>query len=501
MSVKSKTENSLQAKIVVLGDPGTGKSSLIRALDPQCRNISQNVSNGSDMGTTSFTVIEIPPDDLDGSAVSVFLKFWEFKGTGLQEEQIAFPGALFCFVTLDMRAPETANSAFNKWVAIKEAQMPEAFLFVIGTFLDDPAQRRIEVADVCKACAQKEGIYIEVSNLEGNNILLLRRLICQRLNHMLNIREELRKPGRDLSSGISIAGDDDPHSIEEGKMGGDSSFSVARSHNITPSLLDQNILCNSVGNILSSALAVEQWQGFEREQEHLVDVGNKISSFIDELSDGISDAPPPPDPSRHGTLAGGDLHTALTEPDADEVRHLFNIMGLSLPQSLQFSLSNGYVPPKSVSVKVKVRLPDDNFSYLILKSGDDVESVVMSFAATHNMTNNNGAISKLIEVGTSMLKHAIREQENEGSNPHDAKQKSLSPTKSPSRKPLKCKARIQLPDTQTIVTTITEGEDARSVAQRIASEHGLSLGYQHKIWEQLQNALDSLDRSRYKSAL
>jgi hypothetical protein len=48
---------------------------------------------------------------------------------------------------------------------------------------------------------------------------------------------------------------------------------------------------------------------------------------------------------------------------------------------------------------------------------------------------------------------------------------------------------------------VSEGEDAMSVAKRIAEEHGLSLGYQHKIWEQLQGALASLEKRRKTSAL
>ena len=487
---KEQNSNPLQAKIVVLGDPRTGKSSLIQSLDPQCRRVSeQNSPLAAERGTTSFTVVEIPSEDLEHAVSSVFLKFWEFKGIGQQEENIAFPGALFCIITLDMRAPESANSAFNKWVAIKEANMPEAFLFVVGTFLDDAAQRRVEVADVCKACAQKEAIYVEVSNLDGSNILLLKRLLCQRLNHMLHIRDELKRPSKASHRGTI---EDDQFSAEEGKQNA-MNEALLDSNIISPNILDQNILCNSVGNILSSALSVEKWHGFENEQEHLTQVGNKISSFINELSEGIQDAPSLK-PSHVNTLAGGTLNTALTEPDAEEVCHLFEIMGLNLPSSLQYTQSSEYTPPPQVSVRVKVRLPDDNFAYLVLKSDDDLEEAVQSFASAHGMPTNGPAISKLIEVGSSMLHRAIKEQED-----NDMSKKKSS--KRMGRKALKCKARIQLPDNQIITTTISEGEDAVSVSRRIAADYGLSTGYQHKIWEQLQAALLSLEKTPKTSTL
>jgi hypothetical protein len=41
---------------------------------------------------------------------------------------------------------------------------------------------------------------------------------------------------------------------------------------------------------------------------------------------------------------------------------------------------------------------------------------------------------------------------------------------------------------------VTEGENAMTIAKRLAEEYNLSMGYQHKIWEQLQVALDSLDK-------
>lgn len=35
-----------------------------------------------------------------------------------------------------------------------------------------------------------------------------------------------------------------------------------------------------------------------------------------------------------------------------------------------------------------------------------------------------------------------------------------------------------------------------TIAKRLAEEYGLSMGYQHKMWEQLQFALDSLERNQ-----
>lgn len=278
MSSKGASDiNSLQAKIVVLGDPRTGKSSIIHSMDPYCRNIKQG---GGFLGDeTTFTVMEIPMNELENASSSVFLKFWEYSGAGQREQEVAFPGALFCFITLDMRAPETANAAFNKWVAMKEKHIPDSFLFVIGTFLDYSAQRRVDLSEICKACAQKEAIYVEVSNSDGSNISLLRRLICQRISYMLKVREDLKKLSKDSKHEQNAL-----QNNEESKTNSntnDSTFDF-----INPSILDHSVIGTSVGNIISSSIALsENWPGFDNEHYNLDIIGKRISDFVDHLSE------------------------------------------------------------------------------------------------------------------------------------------------------------------------------------------------------------------------
>lgn len=185
----------LQAKCVVLGDTRTGKSSLIKNIR-ECDSVAKSPTKSSkSQDKLNFTVIEFTNDELDcaDEKSSVFVKAWKYPSSGMDkyEEELACRGALICIVTVDLRSPETANSAFNKWISMKEAHMGEAFLFVIGTFLDQSIHRRIEIEEICKACAQKDAIYLEVSNADGANIALLRRLLAQRINYMLQVRATL----------------------------------------------------------------------------------------------------------------------------------------------------------------------------------------------------------------------------------------------------------------------------------------------------------------------
>jgi hypothetical protein len=534
---KGNEIDSLQAKIVVLGDSRTGKSSLIRSLDPYCRSVSQSGSSGEQ---ASFTVIEIPSNELDATASNVFLKFWEYTGSGVREQEVAFPGALFCIITIDMRAPETANSAFNKWMAMKEAHMPESFLFVVGTYLDFAAQRRIEIAEICKACAQKEAIYIEVSNLDGSNITLLRRLLCQRLNQMLKIRDDQKRvkgsssgrgsaeKGAQSGNGADKGGGTDSSGTGRGAAASDDSKSLLPIDivvdNISPSLIEKNILGHSVGSIYSSALFtsnMSEWEGFEMERVNLEQIGKRISSYIDLASQGVGDLAPADEyidgdgteaysPRRYANdkslsaALDADYSSYMPEPDAEEIRHLFDMMGLPLPPAMQIATEQSQ--RKKVSVKMKVRMPDSTHSYLTLRSGDNIENAVYQFVVGNDMLDI-GAMDRLIDIGTQMLRKAEEDDLKQGqmsgplgggaaspsargspdhrsknlgspmdrdrsmglgqqgarlggnqgspmpmarSSPHSHPQKQRLKTSSRSSpaKPLRCKARIQLPNHQ-----------------------------------------------------
>lgn len=467
MSKGSDDIETLQAKIVVLGDNKTGKTSLIRALDPYSKNMNQTGSSGEQ---TSFTVIEIPSNELD-YVVNVFLKFWEYGFTSSKKEQeVAFPGALFCIITFDMRAPETANSAFNQWMQLKELHMSESFLFVIGTFLDQVSQRRVEISEICKACAQKEAIYIEVSNLDGSNINLLRRLICQRLNQMLKIREEQKHASTIIgrSPNETKSNDQTTSFSEESKALPPTELII---DSITPSLLEKNILSHSIGGIYTSTFYAttsdNEWMGFEREKQNIIHVGQRISNYIDQISHGLQ-IPPPSDDYRPTS----NTSTSLSEPDADEVRHLFDLMGLPLPPSLQIT-KNAHYPTKKATVKMKVRLPDGSQANLVLRSGDNIEQVVYQFLVNHDMKEGN-SLDRLIDIGTAMLKRAEEQEsaQNEDFNTerdddfmtttgtisqYDERTEMTTQTQSTSPKKLsskgqsklrKCKARIKLPNNQ-----------------------------------------------------
>lgn len=544
-------EISLQAKVIVLGDPRTGKSSLIHNIDPRIR---AGHRGSSDFVTEDviFSIIEFPLGEELAQPVesrkkssqpvnSIFLKFWEHSSrVGPEEEQIAFRGALFCIVTIDLRNPESAHNAFNKWVTIKEKHMNESFLFVVGTYLDASIQRRVEIGEVCRACAQKEAIYTEVSNFDGSNIALLRRLITQRLLHMLRIRESISSssPDSDLEKKESDGLDED--ASEEAKSNEHDKLLQVNDSQFNAPFLEQDLVCDSIGSVLASCVGIEFWPGFNGESERLQDIGVKLSSILDNVSDSKYLPKLPPENSLQplaqnmgendylqslwslGGESGGPGPYCGMEPDLQELKHIFEVMGFELPDSLANATSNDspqFAVPHlhgatstptqdSSQRRMRVRLPDGASASMVLYEGYDVQQQVDAFLVQYGMEDDLKARSKLIEAASHILKSQLNNGfERGGDKASSATVSSVSSAvpaaltsdgKSPSKRTSnpkqsrKCKIRIQLPDYagEPIETMIREGEDVHAIARSIALQHNLSVGFQQKVLDQLRSVFN-----------
>lgn len=261
-----------QAKVVVLGEPRTGKSSLIGSLTrDSLLQAQQTLSEASE----AFVTVQIPEHELSNTdpGDTVCLRYWEC--TEKKEQEVAFPGALFCIIVFDIRAPETANAAFNKWLAIKESHMTESFLFVVGTFQDMSVHRRVEIADVCKACAQKDAVYIEVSNSTGSNMALLKNLLIQRVNYMLKVRRDLKNGVKfDMAIGAVNSANGSMDTTGRGKQ---------NSKQLRTGFLEADVEVDSIGSILASAIGIEYWPGFEAERENLEQIGKSLTSIVNKI--------------------------------------------------------------------------------------------------------------------------------------------------------------------------------------------------------------------------
>jgi len=429
-----------QAKVVVLGDRGTGKSSLVSALVAANKEAGASSAPQPDSQAAAdviFRTVLIPASDLQGSIAPLQLKIWEYSSHLTKEEtELVLRGALFCIITFDLRNPESANSAFNNWLALKETFMPESFLFVVGTHVDFPTSRRVEAADVCKACAQKDAIYTEVSSSEGTNVPLLRRLLIQRLNFMLGVREEMN---RQALSGIGAAGDSDDEGDYAEKQAAETKRRYDRLFNdhsaglLDTAFLEQEVIGESVGAILSSALGTEFWPGYQAEQENLKKIGASICNHVRELALDPSSAPATPLEfvlqSVPPLSAAQAESRTLPMPDAEELQHVFEIMGFQLPprlaqpggggqdpEQLSTAASTKSVPSKrptktasgvaaSNAIRLKVALPTGADAEIQIYPGYHVGRQVDTFLVQHGLEDDDDARYKLTRAAEQIAAH------------------------------------------------------------------------------------------------
>lgn len=456
---ESTLSQPLMAKLIILGDPRTGKSRLVNSLDSRGAGGGGKYRDGSGGSSSSsandagggggggggggddnlFSVVEFPAHELESTTSDVYLKMWEHtKDLSVSEQELVFRGALFCIITLDLRYPDTAKSAFSKWLQLKEAQMPESFLFVVGTFLDQSISRRVEIAELCKLCAQRDAVYLEVSNLDGSNISLLRRLIAQRINYMLRVRETVaRQALPDLSGHDDLVDDalddstaDDHDGADESKRANNvfhigSTAAERRESALKTPFLEQEIVCDSVGSILASCLGTEFWPGYEQEEENLKQIGEHINDYVHRLAADPASAPSTPlEHILHSTApalaATSQQHAASfaaspKEADMEELKRVFEVMGFQVPPSLlTAAISTGQKRSLELampSTKLRVKLPDGQSADMILYPHYHVGQQVDAFLVQHSIEDNEDAKAKLVEAAKKVVAAAARQHD------------------------------------------------------------------------------------------
>lgn len=217
---------------------------------------------------------------------------YDYQNPISKDDETAFLGALFCFLVVDLQSVESANTCFNKLLPIKEQFMPDSFLFVIG--MQDSAKllRRVDISKMCGAVADNDGVYFELHYNNSNThyeriniykeVILIQQMISCRIASMLMIRDDLvyrhhtmkdslqverrkRRPSLDKDVIYKSPGSDDAkYGQSESKVSTGSANFLLR----TP-FLDQNLMTDSIGSVLSSCLGTEFWPGFEVETRHL----------------------------------------------------------------------------------------------------------------------------------------------------------------------------------------------------------------------------------------
>lgn len=157
------------SKLMIVGEGGVGKTSLVKALKEETYNSSEDTTHGIRVET-----IELPhPSD---SSIEMHLNIWDFGGQQIYHATHQFfltDNSIFLFVW-------NARTEFNQgrpyyWLDMVTANAPNAPIILVATHLD---QRRDQIPlDYLKEKYPQITLFFEISNLDRRGIDSLREHI------------------------------------------------------------------------------------------------------------------------------------------------------------------------------------------------------------------------------------------------------------------------------------------------------------------------------------
>lgn len=447
----SNGANTVYAKTIILGDNKSGRTSLISNIDTN--KTSHLISRGNRQfnividESNFFTTIELTPSEIEHPNATAFLKVWEYtQHLSKKDEQLAFRGALFCIITFNICKADSYRSVFEKWIPLKEQFSPDSFLYIVGTHLDQFSYRQVELNEICKACAKKDAVYVEVSNLAGTNFHLLRRLLCRRVNYMLEQKELFASPAfqAKLKAANNEKGDNESNNpLFSSRSKSQSNPPAAIPSDLSVIALEPNIMSNSVGAILSSCFDLEDWEGYERQESQLLQIADQIDAFVEKLAvtaetsigdlnslvmdEGVLAR----DPATISAFQPRSLEAPTTNQQQEEqnaadlaehfqeLQESFAILGLAMPESLlsiqpppppptdfnddnnSANMSDPFAVPNSARPnlrKMMVKLPSGQTAEMVLDLEANMEQQIELFLLSQGLNFDLDARKRLLQV-------------------------------------------------------------------------------------------------------
>jgi len=162
MSQETNQKRNFLFKIVVVGDGGVGKSTMIQRLITG-KFIAQKITIGTDLATFSIEYDE---------NISIKLQIWDFAG----EKRFRFflpnyaRGALGCLLCYDI-SRYTSFQSLNEWYTIVKENAGEAVFVLVGGKVDLSETKRSVSQEQAEEFKDKNDIsyFFETSSKSGEN--------------------------------------------------------------------------------------------------------------------------------------------------------------------------------------------------------------------------------------------------------------------------------------------------------------------------------------------
>lgn len=390
------------AKTIILGDHQTGKTSLLYNLDfnndierskiPENQHhFAINISHDNNF----FSTIEFTSEELESTNnQNALLKIWEYsEHLNPKDEHMAFRGAFFCIIVFNICSIDSYQAVFDRWLPMREKYCPDSYVYIVGTHLDRSHERMIDIQTICKACARKDAMYIEVSNLHHQNmnvpqhhmtyemnILLLRKLLCKRIQFIIQKKDQFANHPNSYADTSNYTKD-----LITSLMSDESKqrLSDPNQEEISVPFLEPNIFSHNIGAILSSTMGLTEWKGFQQQENELSKIAESIDAFVTNLALDSDDMHTKLDlatlpineefleelnkatSSSTNSQASSSIYDNVDYSQKDlenslqELQEAFDILGLKLPKELAEQLQ----PPSDLNTSTaSLQFNSSNFS-------------------------------------------------------------------------------------------------------------------------------------------
>ena len=170
-------------KLVLLGESGVGKSSVVQRLMKNVFNANINSTVGASFFRYSCTV--------DGDT-TVFFDIWDTAGQERFKSlaSMYYRGAAAAIVMFEINVADTFEKA-KFWVRELHVNSPETIVVLMGNKKDLESERQVSLADAQQGAAEMNALYVETSALTGEGVQEAFQAVAQRLvetNNTVNVR-------------------------------------------------------------------------------------------------------------------------------------------------------------------------------------------------------------------------------------------------------------------------------------------------------------------------
>ncbi|KPA76550.1 putative small Rab GTP binding protein [Leptomonas pyrrhocoris] len=173
ISRSSAAASAKKYKLVLLGESGVGKSSVVQRLMKNAFSESINSTVGASFFRYTCNV---------GEDTVVYFDIWDTAGQERFKSlaSMYYRGAAAAMVVFEINLADTFEKA-KFWVRELHVNSPETLVVLVGNKKDLESERQVSLADAQRGAAEMNALYVETSARSGEGVQEAFQTVAQKL--------------------------------------------------------------------------------------------------------------------------------------------------------------------------------------------------------------------------------------------------------------------------------------------------------------------------------